>query len=134
MRTPDTRRLGALLFDFDHTLADLGRWVDWQAARVGIQALYTEVGLDVMEILRVRRGRSPMALLDAALQAHAAPIVPFVEGTARILIRDADDFIILYLPVSENAPTVEDVNMNDEDSPVSGMATLSQDKSAPVSG
>jgi len=72
---PGTRRLGALLFDFDHTLADLGRWVDWQAARDGIQALYAELGLDVMEILRARRGHSPMAVLDAALHAHASPAV-----------------------------------------------------------
>lgn len=73
--TPETRRLDALLFDFDHTLADLGRWVDWQAARDGIQALYAEVGLDVMEILRARRGHSPMAILDTALHARASPTV-----------------------------------------------------------
>ena len=75
MRTPEAQRLGALLFDFDHTLADLGRWVDWQAARDGIQALYAELGLDVMEILRARRGHSPMAVLDTALHARASPAV-----------------------------------------------------------
>ncbi len=69
---PETWRLGALLLDFDHTLADLGRWVDWQAARDGIQALYAELGLDVMEILRARRGHSPMAVLDAALHARVS--------------------------------------------------------------
>jgi HAD superfamily hydrolase (TIGR01509 family) len=72
MRTPATRPLGALLFDFDHTLADFGRWVDWQAARDGIQTLYTRVGLDVPTILRQRRGSSPMAVLDAALQARVS--------------------------------------------------------------
>ena len=40
MSQPGTRRLRALLFDFDHTLADLGRWVDWAAARAELAALF----------------------------------------------------------------------------------------------
>jgi len=31
--TPEARSLRALIFDFDHTLTDLGRWVNWKGAR-----------------------------------------------------------------------------------------------------
>ena len=46
MRIPDTRSLRALVFDFDHTLTDFGRGVDWQAARAEVSALYARAGVD----------------------------------------------------------------------------------------
>ncbi len=67
MSQPGTRRLRALLFDFDHTLADLGRWVDWAAARDQLAALYTAAGIDAEAIFRRPGAFSIIRALDDAL-------------------------------------------------------------------
>jgi len=46
VRVPETRTLGALIFDFDHTLTDFGRHVEWPTARAEIVALYEATGID----------------------------------------------------------------------------------------
>jgi HAD superfamily hydrolase (TIGR01509 family) len=67
MSAPAVGSLRALVFDFDHTLTDLGRWVDWQGARDAIARLYAEAGADVT---RVRaRGMALMSTLRDALVA-----------------------------------------------------------------
>jgi HAD superfamily hydrolase (TIGR01509 family) len=66
MRTPETRSLRALVFDFDHTLTDFGRGVDWQAARAEILALYSRVGVEAAS-LRPHGPFSLFAALDEAV-------------------------------------------------------------------
>ena len=62
MRVPTTRTLGALIFDFDHTLTDFGRGVDWQTARDQLVALYEGVGVDTARVLR---GRGTLPIVTA---------------------------------------------------------------------
>jgi len=64
MRIPPTRVLGALVFDFDHTLTDFGRGVDWQRARDQLIALYEGVGVDTSRVLRERGALPIIAALD----------------------------------------------------------------------
>lgn len=64
MRTPEARTLGALIFDFDHTLTDFGRGVDWRAAREELVALYEGVGVDTAQVLRERGTLPIIAALD----------------------------------------------------------------------
>ena len=80
----------ALLFDFDHTLADLGAHVDWSEARRELAAWYEASGLPAGEIgsgavsLYARIGASgslPAAELEAAQQGAAA-ILGRHEGRA----------------------------------------------------
>lgn len=76
MTPPEPRALRALVFDFDHTLADFGRWVDWQGARGEIMALYAAEGLDPETITRRNQAFGLFTALDEALaerrsRAHA---------------------------------------------------------------
>ena len=64
------RRLRALIFDFDHTLSDFGRWVEWRRARDDIGALYTAEGIDAASVLRKRGSFSLIAALHHALAAQ----------------------------------------------------------------
>lgn len=73
MRVPPTRVLGALIFDFDHTLTDFGRGVDWQSARDRLIAHYESLGVDTARVARERRSLPLIAALDAAVTArHSA--------------------------------------------------------------
>ena len=65
-----SRRLRALIFDFDHTLSDFGRWVEWRRARDDIGALYTAEGVDAATVLRKRGSFSLIAALHDALAAR----------------------------------------------------------------
>jgi len=64
VRVPPTRVLGALIFDFDHTLTDFGRGVDWQCARDQLVALYESVGVDTSRVMRERGTLPIIAVLD----------------------------------------------------------------------
>jgi phosphoglycolate phosphatase len=68
-----TRVLRALLFDFDHTLADFGRWVDWRAARAELEALYAGAGVDAAAIMRRRGSLSLVDALHAAVRERHPP-------------------------------------------------------------
>jgi HAD superfamily hydrolase (TIGR01509 family) len=67
VRIPAARPLRALLFDFDHTLTDFGRGVDWRRAREEVVALYTAAGIDVASV----RARGAFGLLAAMHDAVA---------------------------------------------------------------
>lgn len=67
MTVPAPRALRALIFDFDHTLADFGRWVDWQGARHEVVALYEAEGIDPETIVRKHRAFGLFAAFDEAL-------------------------------------------------------------------
>jgi HAD superfamily hydrolase (TIGR01509 family) len=67
MTTPEPRPLRALIFDFDHTLTDFGRWVDWQGARTDVMTLYRAEGLDPESITRRAYAFGLFAALDEAL-------------------------------------------------------------------
>jgi len=69
MRIPDTRSLRALVFDFDHTLSDFGRGVDWQAARAEVLALYARAGVDAARLPQ-HGAFSLFAALDVAAAAQ----------------------------------------------------------------
>jgi len=64
MILPATRHLGALIFDFDHTLTDFGRGVDWQRARDELVALYEGVGVDTARVMHERGSLPIVAALD----------------------------------------------------------------------
>lgn len=83
MSQPGTRRLRALLFDFDHTLADLGRWVDWAAARAELAALYAGAGVDAEAIFRRPGAFSVILALDEALaERHSRARAEAVKAEA----------------------------------------------------
>jgi HAD superfamily hydrolase (TIGR01509 family) len=69
---PETRPLRALIFDFDHTLTDFGRWVDWRGARDEVMALYRAEGLDPEQVTRRTYAFGLFAALDHALAAHTS--------------------------------------------------------------
>jgi len=70
---PATRVLGALVFDFDHTLTDFGRGVDWQSARDRLIALYESLGIDTARVVRERRSLPLINALDRAVaELHSA--------------------------------------------------------------
>ncbi len=76
MRHPEPRAVRAWIFDFDHTLTDLGRWVDWAAARVEVMELYRAEGLDPEHVTRRSYAFGLFVALDDALaertsRAHA---------------------------------------------------------------
>ncbi len=72
MRVPETRTLAALIFDFDHTLTDFGRNVEWPKARAELVALYAATGIDTDTVVRGRGALSVIAALDAAVaQQHS---------------------------------------------------------------
>ncbi len=59
-------KIEAVIFDFDHTLVELGRWVDWQAAVLRVTTLYREAGVEVGEV-GSRVGFGMIRALDRAL-------------------------------------------------------------------
>lgn len=73
MTLPPTRTLRALIFDFDHTLTDFGRNVDWRSARAEIVALYESAGIDTEAVVRGRGSLSLIAAMDDAVtRRHSA--------------------------------------------------------------
>jgi beta-phosphoglucomutase-like phosphatase (HAD superfamily) len=71
--SPAVRTLRALIFDFDHTLTDFGRNVDWRSARSQIVALYENVGIDTDAVVRGRGSLSIIAAMDDAVtRLHSA--------------------------------------------------------------
>jgi phosphoglycolate phosphatase len=86
---PATRVLAALIFDFDHTLTDFGRGVDWRTARGEIVALYESLGVDTAAVTRARGSLPLIAALDAAVaQRHSPERAYATRGEAsRILER-----------------------------------------------
>ncbi len=127
MIVPEPRALRALIFDFDHTLADFGRWVDWQGARSEIMALYEAEGVDLAEVtgkhyafgmfvaldeaLAAQRSRAhadqvharALAILDRYEQAGAAS-TSFLPGVPAIFDAAADAGLALAI-VSANGPS-----------------------------
>ena len=73
MRVPATRTLGAIIFDFDHTLTDFGRNVEWPKARTELVALYAATGIDTDTVVRGRGALSVIAALDAAVAHQHSP-------------------------------------------------------------
>jgi len=69
MRQPEPRAVRAWIFDFDHTLTDLGRWVDWQSARVEVMDIYRAQGLDPEHVTRRSYAFGLFVALDEALAA-----------------------------------------------------------------
>jgi len=69
---PPPRVLRALVFDFDHTLTDFGRWVDWAAARSDVMELYRAEGLDPEHVTRRSYAFGLFVALDEALAAHTS--------------------------------------------------------------
>ncbi len=67
MSVVEPRPLTALIFDFDHTLTDFGRWVDWAGARAEVMALYHAEGLDPEEVTRRSYAFGLFVALDEAL-------------------------------------------------------------------
>lgn len=72
MSAPSTRALRALVFDFDHTLTDFGRWVDWAAARSDVMELYRAEGLDPEHVTRRSYAFGLFVALDEALASHTS--------------------------------------------------------------
>ncbi len=72
MITPPPRALRAVILDFDHTLTDFGRWVDWQSARSEVMALYRAEGLDPEHVTRRSYAFGLFSALDAALAERAS--------------------------------------------------------------
>ena len=72
MSTPEPRALRAIVFDFDHTLTDLGRWVDWRGARDEVIALYEAERLDIATITHKKYAFGAFQALDDALAARAS--------------------------------------------------------------
>ena len=68
MRLPETRVLAALIFDFDHTLTDFGRGVDWQTARDQIVALY-----EYPALMELAPEAFPLDVVETALGRCCAP-------------------------------------------------------------
>lgn len=125
MRVPPTRVLGALIFDFDHTLTDFGRGVEWQRARDQLVALYEGVGVDTSRVMRERGTLPIIAALDgevarlhdeararatrveasdllAQVELAGAPRASLLPGAAE-LIRDAVGAGLRLAIVSANA-------------------------------
>ncbi|MCC6847878.1 MAG: HAD family hydrolase [Deltaproteobacteria bacterium] len=74
MSAPAPRALRAILFDFDHTLTDFGRWVDWAAARSDVMELYRAEGLDPERVTRRSYAFGLFVALDEALAARASRV------------------------------------------------------------
>src|SRR5437899_1390246 len=73
VRVPPTRTLGAIVFDFDHTLTDFGRNVEWPKARTELVELYAATGIDTDTVVRGRGALSVIAALDAAVAQRHSP-------------------------------------------------------------
>jgi len=72
--TPEARPLRALIFDFDHTLTDLGRWVDWQGARNEVVALYQAEGVEPESITGRNYAFGLFAAFDEALAERTSRV------------------------------------------------------------
>ena len=70
--TQEPRPLHALVFDFDHTLTDLGRWVDWQGARNEVVGLYRAEGIDPESFAKRHYAFGMFTALDEALAAQTS--------------------------------------------------------------
>ena len=69
---PEPRALRALILDFDHTLTDFGRWVDWQGARAEVVALYEAAGIPIESITKKAYAFGLFTALDEALAARTS--------------------------------------------------------------
>ena len=72
MSAPPARMLRALILDFDHTLVDFGRWVDWQGARDELVALYDGAGVPLASIDRRAYAFGLFSAFDEALAARTS--------------------------------------------------------------
>ncbi len=72
MSATESRSLRALILDFDHTLTDFGRWVDWQGARTEIMALYRAEGLDPEAVTKKSYAFGLFVALDEALASRTS--------------------------------------------------------------
>ena len=72
MSIPAARPLRALIFDFDHTLTDFGRWVDWQGARGEVVSLYESAGVSPESITKKAYAFGLFSALDEALAARTS--------------------------------------------------------------
>jgi phosphoglycolate phosphatase len=85
---PESRALRALIFDFDHTLTDLGRWVDWRGARAEVLALYEAEGIDPAEVTKRHYAFGAFVALDEALAARASRTVADAVRTQALATLD----------------------------------------------
>lgn len=74
MKSPEPRPLRALIFDFDHTLTDFGRWVDWQGARTEVVALYQAEGVEPESITGRTYAFGLFAAFDDALAERTSRV------------------------------------------------------------
>jgi HAD superfamily hydrolase (TIGR01509 family) len=88
VRIPEPRPLQALIFDFDHTLTDFGRWVDWQSARADILALYAAEGIAAESITRRGYAFGLFAAFDEALAERSSRARADVVRTDALAILD----------------------------------------------
>ncbi|MEO6029691.1 MAG: HAD family hydrolase [Candidatus Binatia bacterium] len=72
MSTPEPQSLRALIFDFDHTLTDFGRWVDWQGARAEVVGLYESAGVSPDRLAKKTYAFGLFAALDEALAVRTS--------------------------------------------------------------
>lgn len=72
MTIPEPRALRALIFDFDHTLTDFGRWVDWQGARTEVVALYEAAGVAPDSLAKKAYAFGLFSALDEALAVRTS--------------------------------------------------------------
>ena len=91
MTVPATRTLRALIFDFDHTLTDFGRNVDWRSARAQLIALYEGVGVDTDAVVRGRGSLSIIAAMDEAVaRLHSAEMAYTTRCEASRLLEQVE--------------------------------------------
>jgi len=75
------RKIDAVIFDFDHTLVELGQWVDWQAAVLRVTALYHKAGVDVGKA-GSRVGFGMIRELDRALRQIDVEVAAEIRAKA----------------------------------------------------
>jgi phosphoglycolate phosphatase len=74
MKIPEARPLRALIFDFDHTLTDFGRWVDWQGARAEVVEIYEAAGVPIESLTKKAYAFGLFAAMDEALAARTSRV------------------------------------------------------------
>lgn len=74
-------KIEAVIFDFDHTLVELGQWVDWQAAVLRIIGLYREAGVGEAEA-GSHVGFGMIRALDRALRRIDAEVAARIRAQA----------------------------------------------------
>ncbi|MCC6238535.1 MAG: HAD family hydrolase [Dehalococcoidia bacterium] len=75
-----TRRLRAVLFDFDHTLTDFGHHVRWSDARSAVRAVYEAAGIPA-SFLDTHAGS--LSLYISVAEQHPIEGGPLVEAQRR---------------------------------------------------